>query len=186
MRHDPYSSPWRRIVVALAIAALATVIVAGVVTVGQRDASPSTPRPTATAPSTSHATEAPVQPATDKSLVDAVYAFVEAYNLPASQHRNELLKKLSTTEGYGMVFRNPATQSAAEKAAGDITISAVRDSSSIQVEPFDDDPSAASVYAEVTVRIIRDGKILQTVGLPAQTTSWVRQADGWKFAFLQP
>ena len=81
MRHDPYSSPWRRIVVALAIAALATVIVAGVVTVGQRDASPSTPKPTATAPSTSHATEAPVQPATDKSLADAGYAFVEAYNL---------------------------------------------------------------------------------------------------------
>jgi hypothetical protein len=185
MRHDPYSSPWRKLVLVLAFTALAAVIVAGVVTVGQRDSSPSTATSTAT-PSTQPVAKAPVQPVADKPLTDAVYAFVEAYNLPASKHRNELLKKLSTTEGYSMVFRDPATQSAAEKAAGDITISAVRDSSSIQIEPFDDDSSAASVYAEVTVQIIRDGKIIQTVGLPAQTTSWVKQTDGWKFAFLQP
>lgn len=183
MRHDPYHSPWRRVIAGLAVVALAAIIVVGVATLGHRDASPPTSDPTTT--STPQATGVVDRPKPDASLNNAVFAFVEAYNLPASAHRNELLKKLTTPAGYGMVYRNPDGQSAAEKAAGDITITSVRDSSSIQIEPFEDDSSAASVYSEVTVRIIRDGKILSTIRLPAQTTSWVKQADGWKLAFLQ-
>jgi hypothetical protein len=85
-----------------------------------------------------------------------------------------------------MVYRNPNSMSTAEKAAGNIIVKVVPGDSQIQIEPFEDDTNAVSAYVEAMVRIERDGAVLNTLRLPAQTTSWVKQSEGWKFAFIQP
>lgn len=187
MRHDPYHSPWRRVAFVLGLTLLTALIVWGVVRTGQGAVStPPKPMPTATSTGAPAPTGPAVQTSTDPALIAAIYSFVEAYNLPASDHRNQLLKKLSTAEGYGMVYRDPSSMSTAEKAAGNIIVRAVPGDTSIQVEPFDDDTSAVSVYVLAMVRIERDGAVLNTLRLPAQTTSWVKESGGWKFAFIQP
>jgi hypothetical protein len=123
---------------------------------------------------------------TDPALVAAVYAFTEAYNLPASDHRNELLKKLCTSDGYEMVFRDAKSVSLAEKAAGDITLKVVPgDNSTVQVEPFGYDYNVVSVSSTLTVQIVKDDAVLQTITLPRLTTSWIKQSDGWRLAYLQ-
>lgn len=174
MNDNPYSSTWRRVVLFLVLANLAALIVWGAVRTGQGLVSTPT-KPTST-----------IQTGVDPALITVIYSFVEAYNLPASEHRNQLLKKLSTAEGYGMVYRDPSSMSTAEKAAGNIIVTAVPGDTSIQVEPFDDDPNAVSAYVLAMVRIERDGTVLNTLRLPAQTTSWVKELGGWKFAYIQP
>ncbi len=185
MRHDPYHSPWREIFVGLGLIALVVVITAGVMMAGQRNDTPPAPTPVPTVSQASPSPEPESPKEDDAALTDVVYSFVEAYNLPASPRRNELLKKLSTPEGYAMVYRDPASQSSAEKAAGNIVVSVVRNESSVQVESFEDETEAVSVYAETTIRIVRDGTVINTTKTPGLITSWVKGSSGWRFAYIQ-
>lgn len=187
MRHDAYSSPWRRVAFASVLLILTGLIVWGLEGFEQAiDQSPQpTSQPTQVASPTTTPSETDIRSSADPALLSAVYSFVEAYNLPTSDHRNELLEKLSTTDGYAMVYRSTDDLSTAEQAAGDVSIAVVRDDASVQIEPFDDDSGAVSVYAETTIRVIRDGAIIRTVRLPALVTSWVKEPNGWKFAFIQ-
>jgi hypothetical protein len=121
----------------------------------------------------------------DPKLVNAVFAFVEAYNLPTSEKRNEALKRLSTPEGYQMVYRDTSNLSDAEKAAAGIVVTVAREDSSLQVESFEDGTDAVSVHVLATVRLSRDEQIIDTLRLPGLTTSWVKQAGTWKLAFVQ-
>ncbi len=122
----------------------------------------------------------------DEALVKAVYAFEAAYNMPATDARNETLKGLTTPEGYLDVYRDPATMSSAEKSAGNIEIEVMTgEPQDVQVEPFDDDPNAVSVSSNLTIRVIRHGDTLRTVDLPPRLTSWIKLDSGWKMAHLQ-
>lgn len=187
MHDNPYSSKWRRVGLGLVLTLLAALIVWGAVRTGQGHSSTPT-KTTSTIASTAAPTTtgSTILTDTDPALITVIHSFVEAYNLPASNHRNQLLKKLSTAEGYGMVYRDPSSMSTAEKAAGNIIVTAVPGDTSIQVEPFDDDSNVVSAYVQAMVRIERDGVVLNTLRLPAQTTSWVKESGGWKFAFIQP
>ena len=188
MRHDAYSSAWRRVAFASILLFLTGLIVWGMK--GIERTTDQSPQPTSQATEVASPTTTPsetdIRSSTDPALLSAVYSFVEAYNLPTSDHRNELLEKLSTTEGYAMVYRSTDDRSTTEQAAGDVSIAVVRDDASVQIEPFDDDSGAVSVYAEPTIRVIRDGTIIRTVRLPALITSWVKESNGWKFAYIQP
>ena len=185
MRHNPYRSPWRSVFVLLALAALAALIVAGVVASSRTNTPVSQATPT-TAGQSSAVVEPETNPPTDDpKLVNAVFAFVEAYNLPTSNERNEALRRLSTPEGYQMVYRDPSNLSDAEKAAAGMVVTVVREDSSLQVESFEDGTDAVSVHVIATIRMSRDDRIIDTVDLPGQTSSWVKQGDTWKIAFVQ-
>lgn len=186
MRRNAYSGLGRRIVLGAVIVALFAALVAGIV--ASDSSSNESPQVASTSESTPPVEE-PVPDSnedTDPALVAAVYAFTEAYYLPANDRRNELLKKLCTDKGYEMVHRDPSTISIAEKAAGDITLRIVPgDSSTVQVEPFEPDDNVVSVAATLTAQVLKDDTILQTIALPSTLTSWVKQSDGWRLAYLQ-
>ena len=185
MRHDPYHSRWRGVFVLLALAALAALIVAGVAATSRLNTPAPQASPAVTEPS-SVAAEPDVNPPTDDpKLVNAVIAFVEAYNLPTSDKRNEALKRLATPEGYQMVYRDTSNLSDAEKAADGIVVTVAREETSLQVESFEVGPDAVSGHVLATVRLSRDERIIDTLRLPGQTTSWVKQAGTWKLAFVQ-
>lgn len=183
MRHDPYQSPWRWVSLGSLLVFLIVIIAVGIAsTTHSEPSSSSSSSITTRDPSNASPT---TEWADNDKFTEVMYKFVEAYNLPTSSRRNVILRSLSTAEGYEMVMRDPQNLSSAEKAATGITVEVVSESTSVQVEPFDDDPNSISAYVQATVRIVRGGQTLRTVRLPGQTTSWIKQSGQWKFAHLE-
>ena len=121
----------------------------------------------------------------DSVFVARVYDFVAAYELPASDHRNQLLQALSSADGYTQVYRDPKSASAAEIAAGNIQIAVVSDQSTIQVNPFDGTTDAVSVVVNATIRTTTSSGYSTTLSIPQLIMSWVRTDGVWQFAYLQ-
>ncbi len=170
------------------VVVLSTALVVWSTTMSNRSSQDDTRSSETPSSSTTQETSEDVTDATevDEALVKAVYAFEAAYNMPATNERNETLKALTTPEGYLEVYRDPATMSAAEKSAGNIVIEVMTgEPQDVQVEPFEDDPNAVSVSSNLTIRVVRDGDTLRTVDLPPRVTSWIKLVNGWKMVHLQ-